>query len=454
MKKISLLVVLIISIFVFDLRVFGATTTLSVSSNTVTVGDSFTVYANMKSAAAWNIHVTSSGPVSGCSINQADSTEDALDTSKTFSATCTATGEGTIVITLSGDVISSSDENSVIISGSTKVTVNKKVVSSTPSTSNASVNSNTSVNSNDNLSTNNNIKNIEVEGYDLVKVDSNNYNLSVSNNITSVNVKVTAEDNDAKVSGDGTHEISVGENNIEVIVTAPSGAENKINIKVTRKDGYYLEDLSSVLKNNSIKDINIIIDDDSKLTTEDLANIKQSKKTVNLNYYDENKNLIYSWIIKGTKIDDVNEFLTSISYTLDYPKEVGSLSNYASGLYLTIKQEGNIPNGVKLKLYVGDKFDSGSLVNVYYYDKDNDKLGLSQSDLMVTDGYVELLGDKGANYLITMAKIDNEIETNVTTNNIFKKLFIIETAIVIGGVIVCGVKKIKEKKKKVNQINN
>ena len=32
---------------------------------------------------------------------------------------------------------------------------------------------------------------------------------------------------------------------------------NKINIKVTRKDGYYLEDLDSILNNNKITDINI-----------------------------------------------------------------------------------------------------------------------------------------------------------------------------------------------------
>ena len=111
MKRISYMIITVLTMFIFNIFVNAASANLSVSSNSVYVGDTFTISVNMASSAAWNIHVSSSGPVSGCSINQADATADAMDTNKTFSATCTATGTGTITIRLSGDVTSASDGN-------------------------------------------------------------------------------------------------------------------------------------------------------------------------------------------------------------------------------------------------------------------------------------------------------------------------------------------------------
>ena len=126
MKRLRFLVVLVISIFIFNINVYAVSGSLSVSSSNVYAGDSFTVSVNINSAAAWNVHVSASGPVNNCEINEADVTEDAEDTSKTFSTICTATGEGTIVITLSGDVTSASDGVANPISNSKNITVSKK----------------------------------------------------------------------------------------------------------------------------------------------------------------------------------------------------------------------------------------------------------------------------------------------------------------------------------------
>ena len=108
MKKIKFLVFSLIIMLTFNLNVYAETGgKLEVSSTNVYVGDSFTVTVKTFSAAAWNIHVSASGPVNDCSIVEANVTNDALDTDKTFSTTCTTTGEGTVTITLSGDVASS-----------------------------------------------------------------------------------------------------------------------------------------------------------------------------------------------------------------------------------------------------------------------------------------------------------------------------------------------------------
>ena len=471
MKKIKYLFIVIVSIFAFNINVFAASGSLSISSENVYVGDSFTVTANINSAAAWNVHVTTSGPVSGCSINQADTTSDAMDTNKTFSSTCTTTGTGTIIVVLSGDVTSASDGNAVNISESKSVTVSQKITPPTNSNNNSNNNNSNNTNSNnnnsnnnnnqlnndiDNRSKNNNIKELLIDGYDLVKVDANNYTLSVSNDVTSINIEATAEDSKSKVTGTGNHDINIGENNIEVIITAENGLQNKINIKVTRKDGYYLEDLDSVLNNDKIDDINITIKNDTSISAQDLQKIKNSKKMVKLNYYDENKVLLYCWIIDGSKLKDTNSLLSTISFETDNKKEILKLSNYADGLFVNLKHSDSLPDGTKLKVYIGNKYTDDDKVNVYYYDKVNNKLVLVGDGLSVNEGFTEFNVKNGLDYFVTMSKISNVSITVLNTNpsNVFIILIIVIFILVVGGIVVFFIMKKKKKYNKTNNYNN
>ena len=463
MKKIKILLISLISMFAFNTNVYAASSSISVSSGNVYVGDSFTVSLYVNSSAAWNVHVTASGPVSGCTIHKADASDDALDTNRSFSATCTATGEGTIVIRLSGDVTSASDGNAVPVSGSRSVSVSQKPAptpSPTPSQpgNNTNKNNNNQTNNNnnkqnstqndgDNKSKNNNIKNISVDGYNLIKVDSNNYTLSVTNDVTNINVKATAEDSKSKVTGTGNHNINVGENNIEIIVTAENGSQNKINIKVTRKDGYYLEDLDSILNNNKITDINITIKSDTIITKEDLEKIKNSKKTVKFNYYNDDKSLAYSWIIDGSKIKTTSNLSTIITNDSDNKKDILKLSNYADGLFVVLKQN-DLPLGTKLKLFVGNKYENNDFVNVYSYR--NNKLYLLKNKIKMDNGYVEFDLDNASEYFVTMSTIPN---TNITTkveNNekiSILPIIILIICLVIIGIIIIFIIKNKRKKK-------
>lgn len=463
MKKVKFLLVSLISIFAFNINVFAASGSLGVSSSSVYVGDSFTVTANVSSAAAWNIHVSASGPVSGCSINQADATADAMDTNKTFSATCTATGTGTITITLSGDVTSASNGNAVNVSGSRSVSVSNRPTppsnnnnnnNNTPSNNNNNHSNNNNNNNNqatDNRSKNNNIKELSIEGYDLTKVDNNNYTLSVPNDVTSINIKATAEDSKSKVTGAGSHDINVGENNIEVIVTAENGSQNKINIKVTRKDGYYLEDLDTVLKNNKIDDINITIKSDTKITAQDFEKIKSSGKTVKFNYYNDDKKLIYSWIVDGTKLKNTNDLLTTISNDSDNKKDILRLSNYADGLFVGLKQTNNLPSGSKIKLFVGDKYKDNDLVNVYGYVKNNDKLELVKTKVKVENGYIEFEVTDASDYFVTMSTIPSSDKVVTTTDKSSSPILLIIIGIlslaVIGLIIAFILKKVNSQSK-------
>ena len=452
MKKIKILLITIISMFIFNLNVFAASGNLSVSSGSVYVGDNFTVTVNVNSAASWNIHVSASGPVSGCSINQADASADAMDTNKTFSASCNATGTGIISITLSGDVTSASDGNAVNVSGSKTVTVSQRPA---PAPVPVPSNNNYSNDNNDTRSKNNNIKELSVEGYDLKKVDNNNYTMEVPNDVTSIEIKASAEDSKSKVTGAGLHNINIGENNIEIIVTAENGTQNKINIKVTRKDGYYLSDLDSVLKNNKLTDINITIKSDEKISSKDLEKIKGSGKTVNFNYYNNDKKLVYEWVVDGSKLKKINDLTTTITNDSENKKDILRLSNYADGLFFELKQTDNLPLGIKLKIFVGDKYKNNDLVNVYGYVKNNDKLKLVSNKVKVEKGYIEFDVIDATDYFVTMSTIPSSDKVVTSTKNSSSPILLIIIGILsllVIGLIIAFI--IKNKKNKKDDDNN
>lgn len=123
-KTILGVVMIIIMLAIFQTEVLAVTPTISAPS-TVESGDSVTVNVTLKSVASWNITISATGATTGGSKSWADATEDAMNTTKTFSFTCKSSGEGTITIKVTGDVSTESGTNSEINQTKT-ITVNKK----------------------------------------------------------------------------------------------------------------------------------------------------------------------------------------------------------------------------------------------------------------------------------------------------------------------------------------
>ncbi|MBP3461033.1 MAG: cadherin-like beta sandwich domain-containing protein [Bacilli bacterium] len=228
MKKIKYLTLIFVSTFLFNTGVKAASS-LYTSSSTVYNGSTFKVGVKLSGVASWEIHVSASGPVSGCSINQADATENAMNGSKTYTAECKTTGTGTIKINLNGNT-TDQNGNTVNISGSKSVNVISK-----PTSSNTSNNSSTS--KKETKSSNNNLKSLEIEGYKLSpEFDKNktDYTLTVPNDVNKIKILAYKEDDKASLSGDdGEKEVKEGENKFSVVVKAENGSEKKYNITIT-----------------------------------------------------------------------------------------------------------------------------------------------------------------------------------------------------------------------------
>ena len=279
-------------------------------------------------------------------------------------------------------------------------------------------------------SENNKVEEILIEGHVLEKVDDNNYTLTVLNNVDSIEIKVIPEDSKAKISGDGNKDLKEGENNFETVVTSESGVDNKINIKVTRKKGYSIEDLKDILGNEELDNISIAVNKNTIITSETVSKIKENGKKVYLNYYNSSKKLMYSIIVDGTKIENANEINTNILDSSSNSKKIKTLSKNAKGTQINLKN--TLPEGTIIKLYVGDKFKNGEVLDVYYYDKENDKLELYKEDLTVANGYIEFDADSNTNYFVT--KLLNESDSTDTKEK--KSISLGTPALILTGIVL------------------
>lgn len=469
MKKIQIILTSLVIAFLLGANSFAASGNIYVSKSSVYAGDTFLVSVSITSSAAWNIHVMASGPVSGCTINVADATDDAKDDNKTFTSSCRATGTGIITLSLSGDVTSASDGNAVYLSGSRTVTVTERPSQNNGENTGGNTGGNTSGNPGGNTSgnksttdgnkqptsaksTNNALSSISVDGYSLTKVDNNNYKLEVTHDIESVNVKATAADAKAKVSGTGKHDIKDGGNTIVVTITSESGAKNYINLTITRKGGFSLEDLDYIIA-KKINNADIIISGDVTVSSSDISKMKDSGMTFNLIYSNESKRLISGWVIDGSKIKKQKDFNTAISFDSEHRKEILNLSNYSDGLIVSTHTP---PDGARLRLYVGDKFKNGNLINVYSYS--SNELKMVGEEIEVKNGIIELDTTDSNTYYLALssnagtktnpkeiAGIDSQKENN---NGPLIAIIVGVLAVILLSIIVILIIAKKKKKKK------
>ncbi len=283
-KIITIIIVAMLAIVSMNTPVF-ATTNLYASTTSVHVGDSFTITVRLDGIAAWNVHVSSSGPVSGCTIAQADASEDAMNTSKTFTASCTATGTGTIWINLSGDTTTESGKNEAL-AGSISVLAVEKEASPDPGSnstpdpvpsqepsypSSYSGNSyqptrnQTSQPSDPILSTNeesskssNTDVSISISGY-VLSEEKGIYKTTVPYDISEITIKATPKDEKTAITGDGIIQLEPGKNSITITATAEDGTTKLYNLEITREENANDIMTSTEQKDNNITPIIIVL---------------------------------------------------------------------------------------------------------------------------------------------------------------------------------------------------
>lgn len=79
------------------------------------------------------------------------------------------------------------------------------------------------------------------------------YSVSVANDVGEISISATPDDSGAKISGIGTKTLDFGDNKIEVVVTAPSGASKTYTITVNRADSRNNDNTLSTLSVDGFK---------------------------------------------------------------------------------------------------------------------------------------------------------------------------------------------------------
>lgn len=189
-------------------------------------------------------------------------------------------------------------------------------------------------------SRNNNLYSLEIENIDLnIKFDPEiiNYSAIVDNNIRYVNINAKTQDADAVITILGNEKLEVGENEIVIIVTAPSGDIKKYYVNIERLE-------SENVTNNTTKELGVDV-----VTIDNVNYINTTTKLQILNI-DENTIIPDGYIktkliLDGKKItaytleDDLgNDFLLIYGKTdntkaqfYKYDRKDKTLQRYNSG---------------------------------------------------------------------------------------------------------------------------
>lgn len=271
MKKLYIFFAILIMIILVPQIAFGASFASISAPASVESGSNVTIKVTLSNVAAWNIKIKASGATDGATKSYADATEDAENTTKTFSVTCNSKGAGTITVTVTGDITSADGANKDIYL-TKEITVKEKQVNDStnnkpsqptnPPTSGTTSKPNTQSSGGQTSSgqttggqtqngqtTNEKVEKeaearlaeLSVLGYEISPAfnkDTQEYFVEVP--LTQENVTIDAKTlgSKAQIQGTGNYEVKEENNVFEIVVTAENGETKtyKLNVAVVDKN--------------------------------------------------------------------------------------------------------------------------------------------------------------------------------------------------------------------------
>ena len=266
MKKLYIFFAILIMIILVPQIAFGAGSASISAPASVESGSNVTIKVTLSNVAAWNIKIKTSGATDGVTKSYADATEDAENTTKTFSVTCNSKGAGTITVTVTGDITSADGANKDISLTKAITVKERQVNNSTNNNPSQPTNSSTSGTTSkpntqssggqtssgqkqNGQTTNENVKKeaearlaeLSVLGYEISPAfnkDTQEYFVEVP--LTQENVTIDAKTlgSKAQIQGTGNYEVKEGNNVFEIAVTAENGETKtyKLNVAVVDKN--------------------------------------------------------------------------------------------------------------------------------------------------------------------------------------------------------------------------
>ena len=386
MKKISKIIsIFLINFILFTNNVFAYGYDLSVTSNSVTVGNSITL--NIKVSDAAGKFSISSSNNSVVSISSSSAWID----NGTQSITLKANKEGSATITVTANDVTSYGGNAITGSKSVNITVKAQQA---PATNNTGGNNNYIPAKTTPKSSNNFLTSLTVDGLKLnEKFDKETleYTLTVPAETEKIKINAQVSDSSAKVTGTGEVKVTTGLNTFEIVVTAANGSKRtyKLNatveelkpIKVTVEGKEYTlvrkrKELPKISEYFEEKDITIdnekiegYYNDKLKYT---IVGLKDSKGITEYYIYDKNKYTKYNeYSFNGTVLQVLDKELTGSYKKVNFLYDDDKIDSYQEVKLDIIKntyaKENNDIAGNQFYLFYAKNVETGK-ENLYQYD--------------------------------------------------------------------------------------
>jgi len=277
------------------------------------------------------------------------------------------------------------------------------------------------------------LSNITIEGYEIdFSKNKLDYSIDVPNNVTSLKISAKTSSSAASLVISGGDKLELGNNKVTIIVTAGNGTKKEYIINVNRKDDIpeaTLNNLKEVINNTTKDTIAIKLTDDTIITNEIISIIKNNNKNVVINKYNDDGNMIYSYILNKEVIASQETFDATVGFSPTNIEEIQKATNYSEGIYLQLGT--SKLNGGQLRVYVADKYLNDQEINVLTF-KDK-QINVYQEKLKVEKGYVTFDLSENEQYVLTRAVLDsNNKATTKKGINTFAVISAVELVALIG----------------------
>lgn len=377
-KKTFKALIIIVACFFFQLRVSAGDVSIVTNNRNPSVGSNVVVTVKAPNVAG-NFSVTSSNQ----SVLSGGSSNSWIEGSVTYTFVAKAAGTATITV----KPIDAADYDGNVFSAVKSVTItvgNKTTSSSTKK----------------DLSSDNTLSSLSIDGVNLEPAFNKNttsYNVNLEAGVTKINVKATPNDKSAKVTGIGEIEVSEGNNNIEVVVTAENGSTktytitanvkeyDPINVKVENSKYTVVRNIKNITAPNGYEETKIKIKGEevpafkNKTTGYTLVLLKDDKGNQNFYIYKDKKYILYKEytfnkiILYPMELKKVPKGYKKTKITFNDDKIIAYKKNKKSNYALIYGM--NVETGKK---------------HIYMYDKEEDTLQIYNDELNdVSDEKIE-----------------------------------------------------------------
>lgn len=269
-----------------------------------------------------------------------------------------------------------------------------------------------------NISSDSYLKSIEIEDYQIeFDKDKLDYAITVESNVTSVSIKAMASSNKATVQINNVSSLEIGNNVVTIKVVAEDGSSREYKINIFRKEDILSVELDSLLEiiesKDNINKMEIKVSNTQSVITKDIISVIGNKNIeLIVNNY-QGERLLYAWHFNSKELKSIEKFDTLVKLDALNKEKIAKITNYSEAIYLNFSHSGKLPNNTLFKVYVGDKYNDGDKLNLYFYDDNLNKLDLKKENIIVQDGYVSFEMDHCSEYILTRASYNNGSRVNI-----------------------------------------